>query len=846
MEIATDDDGDGRIDEDPAELIDNDDDGLFNEDGPDEQFDNDGDGQINEDPANKLDDDGDGLIDEDPVEAFDNDADGLVDEDGPDPQFDSDGDGRLNEDGLHTDGDDDYDGRTDEDPYNGADDDGDGLVDEDGPRLRDDSGVATWLRPIELTPRRNLAILLNERYLQGEFGGLASDGKLLNPSLQIPSEFGRRIEQADPISGDFFKVGSGGSIGRIDYGLMVDGDLTTAFGGVSRGNTVAGIWGIHLGGPSMKLMGFHHINRLVFRPRPTLPNTTINNYFIAYGDHTTLDPISQTIDSRKILVPVIRGEAEPVVKDFRFDPPVLMGRFDVASLDPNTEYKETAEVGLYGVGFATDASFTSEVIDIGTPVPRVRRYSQLLELFDDQTAVDAEFPDRPGAAVNWGKVRWRGRRQGFDGSVRIQFRAGNAPDMRIYARDSGADEIDTRDAQGRPLDVFTWVKMRQGRIPEADLQYNELGPELGADGPRGWGFWSAPFAFEDGLIDESLPPERWTEAGVPLPLPSGARYIQFRLLFDSSIASAVSIDYVEFDYDEPLVPGGVVAEIFPPRVPLGEEIALRYFLRPTFAAGADGAFNRIELAVPDAATRIDTFKFDGRAWEELPARPATDAADPLAILEPARFATDADNPFVSGQFAQTTVADPTTGETRLLVKIPPLTATDFRARQTIELGLRTRLFRGSAHFSGAVWDDRSSAREATIPQLVRDGDATQEVVTNAALVVVDDIRRDALAIRAAPNPFTPNGDGVNDAIEFSFDLFLVLDRVDVAVEILDLSGRPLHNVGPVSRPAGQTALRWNGRARNGTLLPPGLYLYRLQVAADQRASQALGVLSLVY
>ena len=129
---------------------------------------------------------------------------------------------------------------------------------------------------------------------------------------------------------------------------------------------------------------------------------------------------------------------------------------------------------------------------------------------------------------------------------------------------------------------------------------------------------------------------------------------------------------------------------------------------------------------------------------------------------------------------------------------------------------------------------------------MRDGDATQEVVTNAALVVVDDIRRDALAIRAAPNPFTPNGDGVNDAVEFSFDLFLVLDRVDVAVEILDLSGRPLHHVGPVSRPAGQTALRWNGRARNGALLPPGLYLYRLQVAADQRASQALGVLSLVY
>ena len=102
-------------------------------------------------------------------------------------------------------------------------------------------------------------------------------------------------------------------------------------------------------------------------------------------------------------MPVIRGEAEAVVKDFRFDPPVLMGRFDVASLDPNTEYKETAEVGLYGVGFATDASFTSEVIDIGTPVPRVRRYSQLLELFDDQTAA-CEFSSAPATDPTCGST----------------------------------------------------------------------------------------------------------------------------------------------------------------------------------------------------------------------------------------------------------------------------------------------------------------------------------------------------------------------------------------------------------------------------------------------------------
>ena len=112
--------------------------------------------------------------------------------------------------------------------------------------------------------------------------------------------------------------------------------------------------------------------------------------------------------------------------------------------------------------------------------------------------------------------------------------------------------------------------------------------------------------------------------------------------------------------------------------------------------------------------------------------------------------------------------------------------------------------------------------------------------------VVDNIQPRRLQVQATPNPFTPNGDGINDAIEFAFDLFLVLDQIEVAVEILDLSGRRMHRVGPVSRTAGQTKLKWDGRDAAGHLLAPGLYLYRLQVAADQTSAETLGVLSLVY
>ena len=147
-------------------------------------------------------------------------------------------------------------------------------------------------------------------------------------------------------------------------------------------------------------------------------------------------------------------------------------------------------------------------------------------------------------------------------------------------------------------------------------------------------FWSAPFKFEDGRIDETLPPDQWSSVGVPLPLPGGTRYLQFRILFDSTPESAVMLDFLEFDYDTPLVSGGVLTEIFPSQVPLGEDVSFRYFLRPLFAEGETTQFNRIEIDVPSVDARVDTFKFDFQPWEEIPV--SADGADPLLGVVPQR------------------------------------------------------------------------------------------------------------------------------------------------------------------------------------------------------------------
>ena len=820
VEIIADDDGDGLTDEDPVELVDNDGDGLINEDGPDPQVDDDGDGQIGEDPTNRLDDDGDGLIDEDPVEAFDSDNDGLVDEDGPDPQMDNDGDGFLNEDGPMTDGDDDFDSLRNEDPANGVDDDGDGLVDEDGPFPEGDGNRTTWVQSVRLNSNRNLARLVHDRFLEGAYGGVPGTGRE-NPVVIVPNEYGFRLEGAKPVG----------------HEEMIDGNLSTAHGSDNGGGSIG-----------IGFKGFFFIDRIFFRPRPTMPGATVTDYLIQYGDPTTIDQVGAALRTWKILISQVSGQAFPTVKEIVLEDPILMGNLWVRSTSRGP-YAETAELGIFGDGFSQDGVLISEMIDVGTAIPRIRRYSLQWDLFGagEQDRAEGEFTVQAGKRVNWGKVRWKGRRMGEGGDIRIQFRTGNSLDTHIYARRLGPGLIDERDAEGKPLDAFSWAQLLDGRIEEKDLRYNELGMDLGADGRDGWTYWSAPFKLEDGQIDENLPQERWQEQGIPLPLPGGTRYIQFRIFFDSTRESGCALDFVEFDYGTRLVGGGVMAEIYPTRAELGRETTFHYFLRPSFMRGEQDGFNRIEIDMPSAEARLDSLKFDGFPWEEIPFANGEDiVGDPLQGVEPQLPEATEENPFPIGQFAQRVVVDSVSGKPRLELKLPMMGERHFEAEENIEIVFSDRLFRGAERFEGVVWNDSGGDRQKIIPQSIEEGDAVADVSTDAVGVVVEKIGNILLGPQVHPNPFTPNGDGINDRVKFSLELFLVLGKVGVRIEIFDLSGRLVHIIGPEDYRAGSVELTWDGRDGNGDLLSPGIYLYRLRAGAERADGGQMGALSLVY
>jgi hypothetical protein len=90
---------------------------------------------------------------------------------------------------------------------------------------------------------------------------------------------------------------------------------------------------------------------------------------------------------------------------------------------------------------------------------------------------------------------------------------------------------------------------------------------------------------------------------------------------------------------------------------------------------------------------------------------------------------------------------------------------------------------------------------------------------------------------ASPNPFTPDGDGIDDV------LHVVLRDVethgDVAAEILHLSGDRIRDLG--SRPAGSGVQQWiwDGRDAAGRLVPLGAYVVVVHATASGAPSEAV-------
>ena len=917
IEIVVDDDGDGLVDEDPVDVVDDDGDGLFNED-----------------PADGIDNDRDGLIDEDGADPqFDNDGDGLLNEDGmrtggviydpplraaltEPPHFrhetaaDAVGDPEGPGYGW---GDDDRDVSFNEDPIDGVDNDNDGLVDEDpeGPPrplpkswlvrtfsydadnftetqrsqipfiwdpdasayFGDGPAGATvmatsanrrftpvdWLRPIRLDPTRNITLLAVDRFMSGEFSN---------------------VDPTDSQAWGATLTGTAHS-GTSGHGQVADGSIFTAR--VTSQRSSSRFFRIHF-------MALYWLDLIRMRPRPDFPDRAPTTFDIWYaGDKDShfrtsfvLGELRTSMTVRDPIIPRQTDQARPPIKEYRFGeqeefPPTKARILNFASAMPEGQTWELSEFQSYGHGYALDAAYVSEIIDVGTSQPRFRRYFDLedsdrpiaLETIqtrdsDDDgtisidelsdTKVSSQFdPDANGSPVTWGRMRWHGKVEGDEADVQIRVRSGTSLDTHIYQRKvgrgvvspfTGPSIVADWPATGSRLELFSYMQLPGlERTPVKDLPNNLVTDQDG--NPGGWTPWTAPFDFRDGLVEKDA-----TTGGVLLPLPPLHRYIQFQLNFVSGEASGLSLDYVEFDFASPVVSRGILAEIFPDTAAvLGLPTDFTYVLKPDVAT-EDVGFNRIDIAVPSPQASLDSMLVDDLRWERImPVPPAAlsqiEAADWIAARLSSKTWLDTMSIGNGPRFAAATWFDSAATLHKLGIKTRTLTSVDFPQGQDREIGiaLRTPVYRLLTGFNSWIWNETATQE---LQQPTQPGNASDRLPSDAVRVTVQSAGNTVSIREVSPNPFTPNGDGVNDAAAWTFDVYLLTAATDISVTLFNLNGREIREIG-MAATAGELVVTWDGTDESGDLVPPGIYLYRLFVDSDtDESKEQLGTIAVAY
>ncbi len=136
------------------------------------------------------------------------------------------------------------------------------------------------------------------------------------------------------------------------------------------------------------------------------------------------------------------------------------------------------------------------------------------------------------------------------------------------------------------------------------------------------------------------------------------------------------------------------------------------------------------------------------------------------------------------------------------------TLASLRAEQTAQLTTAVRFSAAGKHEIIMRVDD-----DNRIPELSENNNQQSLFVEIAPPLVRE--------FSARPNPFTPNEDGYNDAVEFNFS---TLGLSAPALRIFDVDGLAVLQEDNLH----SGVFYWRGHDRNGFPLPPGIYLYSLQ------------------
>ncbi len=538
----------------------------------------------------------------------------------------------------------------------------------------------------------------------------------------------------------------------------------------------------------LNLGGRFGVERIRIYPRNTVqssPSTPFQSDFLRGYELFTNDGVNLNNAGLPIWGESVSSATDnkDPVIDVALEPPQYVQHLRLRSTSP-IDY-EIDEIEVFGIGYLATATYVSDIFDAGQP------------------------------AV-WGQLRWTEQILGDPrfSSVRIRTRTGTDDDPFVFTRvlHGQRDPQEVTTSVSEPSEELGIEEYRQlPKFDGAGQQWN-AGPVN--DDLVNWSPFSTPFS-----ADEA------NGAGVPVTSPSPRRYMQIQISFESSdLEAARVIESIGFELLRPPLADEFVAEVFPRVVDEFRAVPFTYAVRARQETAGLLGFDTIEIRTPLRVAAIDRVEILDSTGREVASHTFSSLTDTVE----------------DGGFRIDDVADG-----HFQVKFPHVSDDDTVVRIHFQSDVLTYStdFTANAKLSTEAAAQQVSAGDTGDLGVGDDPDLSGTTVLSPAL-----LRGRLLAqVELTPNPFTPNGDGLNDEVSLRYSLLSIDAPRPVDLRIYDLSGRLVRVISAAAETNGRYEDKtWDGRDGSGQLVPPGLYLLHLAVAGDSRDDEVQRVVAVVY
>ena len=296
--------------------------------------------------------------------------------------------------------------------------------------------------------------------------------------------------------------------------------------------------------------------------------------------------------------------------------------------------------------------------------------------------------------------------------------------------------------------------------------------------------------------------QRYFNSGDKITSPSPRKFVAIRATFlTENPLVAATLRWVKLNFVTP-VAKTIVGEVLPPQLEtIGAEQLFSYFVRTTFEPANEG-FDEILIEAPSSVKM--KFKQAHLSLTGQPTQTYTAQSEGFEVVS-----DDSDSLWVR-------LPTPIKGEAAL-----------------VELQFAATIFDFTTFFNGSI--GHSSIPDSW--QRVDPGDANETRDSEKTVILA--LERGAVLgdIEVKNKIFTPNGDGINDDMAVSFSLMRVKASTPLQVQIYDLGGRLIHQLREEYITTGRHSVVWTGVDNSGALVPPGIYVLRIDTKVDSKSSR---------